>query len=392
MNHLIERYWIPPFYKIIVHMKYFQLLASTVVLFLAFINCSVSVPMKPVEREISEITLPEGFKISYFAKDIENARSLCRGDKGTIFVGTRNVGKVYAVVDENNDYQSDKIITLAEGLNMPNGVAFKDGALYVAEVNKVWRYDDIENNLDNIPEPVLVRGDFPEETHHGWKFIRFGPDGKLYIPVGAPCNICEKEDERFASIMRMNPDGTDLEVFAHGVRNSVGFDWHPTTGELWFTDNGRDWLDDDTPPCELNHAPEKGMHFGYPYCHGGTIKDPKFGDKRPCSDFVAPAQNLGPHVAPLGMRFYTGEMFPEQYKHQIFIAEHGSWNRSDKIGYRVMLVELNENYKAISYKPFAEGWLKNGDVSGRPVDVMHMPDGSLLVSDDFAHAIYRISY
>lgn len=373
-------------------MKYFLLLASTVALFLAFANCSVSVPMKPVDRDIAEITLPEGFKITYFAKDIENARSLCRGDKGTIFVGTRSAGNVYAVVDENNDYQADKVITLAEGLNMPNGVAFKDGALYVAEVNKVWRYDDIENNLDNIPEPILVRGDFPEETHHGWKFIRFGPDGKLYIPVGAPCNICEKEEEHFASIMRMNADGTDLEVFAHGVRNSVGFDWHPTTGELWFTDNGRDWLDDNTPPCELNHAPKKGMHFGYPYCHGGTIKDPKFGDKRPCSDFVAPAQNLGPHVAPLGMRFYTGEMFPEQYKHQIFIAEHGSWNRSDKIGYRVMLVKLDENYKATSYQPFAEGWLKNGDASGRPVDVMHMPDGSLLVSDDFANAIYRISY
>ncbi|MFK7906489.1 MAG: sorbosone dehydrogenase family protein [Chitinophagales bacterium] len=359
---------------------------------MVFTNCSVSVPMSAVERDLSEIKLPDGFKISYFAKDIENARSLCRGDKGTIFVGTRGGGNVYAVVDENNDFKADKTITIAEGWNMPNGVAFKDGALYVAEVNKVWRYDDIENNLDNIPEPVLVRGDFPEETHHGWKFIRFGPDGKLYIPIGAPCNICEKEEEEFASIMRMNADGSDLEVFAHGVRNSVGFDWHPTTGELWFTDNGRDWLDDNTPPCELNHAPQKGMHFGYPYCHGGTLKDPKFGDKRPCSDFTVPAQNLGAHVAPLGMRFYTGEMFPDAYKHQIFIAEHGSWNRSDKIGYRVMLVNLDENYKAISYKPFAEGWLKDGDVSGRPVDVMHMPDGSLLLSDDFGNAIYRISY
>lgn len=373
-------------------MKYFLLLISTTFLFFIFINCSVSVPMKPVEREISEISLPEGFKISYFAKDIENARSLCRGDKGTIFVGTRKAGNVYALVDENNDYQADKTITIATGLNMPNGVAFKDGALYLAEVNKVWRYDNIEDNLDNIPEPVLVRGDFPEETHHGWKFIRFGPDGKLYIPVGAPCNICEKEEEIFSTIMRMNADGSDLEVFAHGVRNSVGFDWHPTTGELWFTDNGRDWMGDDEPPCELNHATEKGQHFGYPYCHGGTIKDPKFGDKRPCSDFVQPAQNLGPHVAPLGMRFYTGDMFPESYKHQIIIAEHGSWNRTNKIGYRLMLVKLDENFNATSYEPFAEGWLKNGDVSGRPVDVMHLPDGSMLVSDDFANAIYRITY
>ncbi len=365
----------------------------TFILFLSIlISCSVSPPMKVADRDIEEISLPDGFKITHFAENIENARSLCRGTEGTIFVGTRKAGNVYAVVDENEDYQADKIITIAEGLNMPNGVAFKDGALYVAEVNKVWRYDDIESQLEEIPEPVLVRGDFPEDTHHGWKFIRFGPDGKLYIPIGAPCNICEKEDERFASIMRMNPDGSELEVFAHGVRNSVGFDWHPETGDLWFTENGRDWLGDDEPPCELNHAPEKGMHFGYPYCHGGTIKDPKFGDKRPCSDFRQPAQNLGPHVAPLGMRFYTGTMFPESYQHQIILAEHGSWNRNDKIGYRLMLVELDENQKATSYEPFAEGWLKNGEVSGRPVDVMHMPDGSLLVSDDFANVIYRVIY
>jgi len=232
---------------------------------------------------------------------------------------------------------------------------------------------------------------FPSDTQHGWKFIAFGPDGKLYVPVGAPCNICEPDADRYATIMRMNRDGSGLEVYARGVRNSVGFDWDPATGELWFTDNGRDWLGDDAPPDELNRAPKPGMHFGYPYCHGGMIPDPEYGHRRPCHDFTAPEQNLGPHVASLGMRFYTGKMFPPSYRNQIFIAEHGSWNRSSKIGYRVTLVRL-ENGKAIAYEPFATGWLQGEKAWGRPADVLVMADGSLLVSDDYAGAIYRISY
>ncbi len=340
---------------------------------------------------LSDIVLPPGFTIDVYAPNVENARSLALGEKGTLFVGTRSAGKVYAVLDRNQDHKADKVITLAEGLNMPNGVAFKSGALYIAEVNRVLRYEDIESRLTNPPKPVIVRDDFPRDRHHGWKFIRFGPDGMLYVPVGAPCNVCEREDERYASVMRMNPNGSGLEVFAHGVRNTVGFDWHPKTAELWFTDNGRDWLGDDLPPDELNRAPRKGMHFGFPYCHGGTIPDPGFGTKRGCEEFVPPAQALGPHVAALGMRFYSGAMFPEQYRDQIFIAEHGSWNRTSPIGYRLTLVRLNGN-QTVSYEVFAEGWLNRGRAWGRPVDVLVMPDGALLVSDDRAGVIYRISY
>jgi len=310
---------------------------------------------------------------------------------GTLFVGTRTAGNVYAIVDRNQDNTADEVITLARGLNMPNGVAFRDGALYVATVNRILRFDDIESHLDNPPQPVVVNDSFPRDRGHSWKFIRFGSDGMLYVPVGAPCNICEREDERYASITRMKPDGTDLEVFARGIRNTVGFDWHPQTQELWFTDNGRDWLGNDLPPDELNHAPQKGLHFGFPYCHGGNIPDPKFGEEHKCEEFTPPAILLGPHVAALGMRFYTGTMFPDEYRNQIFIAEHGSWNRSIPIGYRLTLVRL-ENNRAVEYKVFAEGWLQNGRAWGRPVDVQVMPDGALLVSDDKANAIYRISY
>jgi glucose/arabinose dehydrogenase len=316
---------------------------------------------------------------------------MAMGDKGTLFVGTRTAGNVYAIVDRNRDNKADEIFTLAKGLNMPNGVAYRDGALYVAEVNRVLRFDDIEDRLRNPPKPAMVRDDFPTDRHHGWKFIRFGPDDNLYIPVGAPCNICERGDERYASIMRMQPDGKGLEIFARGVRNTVGFDWNPKTKELWFTDNGRDWLGDDRPPDELNHAPGKGLHFGFPYCHGGTIPDPDYGANRSCNEFTPPAMQLGPHVAALGMRFYTGTMFPPEYRNQIFVAEHGSWNRTVPIGYRITLVRL-EGDRAVHDEVFAEGWLKNGRAWGRPVDVLVMPDGALLVSDDRAGAIYRISY
>ena len=298
---------------------------------------------------------------------------------------------VYALRDTNGDHRADQMFTIAHGLKMPNGVAFRDSALYLAEVNRVWRYDKIEDNLANPPKPVLVNDGFPSDTHHGWKFIRFGPDGWLYVPVGAPCNLCEREDARYASIMRMKPDGSSREVFASGVRNTVGFDWHPATKELWFTDNGRDMLGDDIPPDELNHAPKPNMHFGYPYCHGGNLADPEFGAKRPCADFTPPVQNLGPHIAALGMRFYTGKQFPAEYRNQIFIAEHGSWNRSKKIGYRISVVKL-ENGKAISYAPFATGWLQGDEAWGRPADVLVLPDGSLLVSDDFSGTVYRIVY
>jgi glucose/arabinose dehydrogenase len=274
---------------------------------------------------------------------------------------------------------------------MPNGVAMRDGSLYVAEVQRVIRFDNIEENLKSPPKPLVVNDSFPTEEAHGWKYIAFGPDGWLYVPVGAPCNVCESDDERFSSIMRMRPDGSGLEVFSRGVRNTVGFDWHPETKELWFTNNGRDWMGDDLPPDTLHHAPAPGLHFGFPYCHAGRISDPEFGRKRRCEEFAKPALDLGPHVAALGMKFYTGRMFPKAYENQVFIAEHGSWNRSTPIGYRVMLVRLQEN-RAVSYEVFAQGWLQGRTAWGRPVDVLVMPDGALLVSDDRAGAIYRIVY
>ena len=337
---------------------------------------------------LSDIVLPPGFEIELYTDQVPNARSMAMGTNGTLFVGTRKKkGTVYAITTDASDKKT--VHTVAEGLNVPNGVAFHDGDLYVAEINRILRYTDIEQSLAGPPEPEVIDDSFPSESHHGWKYIAFGPDSKLYVPIGAPCNVCDEPG--YAVITRMNPDGTGREVFAEGVRNSVGFTWHPKTGEMWFTDNGRDMLGDDQPPCELNRVETPGSHFGFPYCHAGSIKDPKFGHLGKCADAVAPAQRLGPHVAPLGVKFYTGDMFPESYRGQIFIAEHGSWNRSEKIGYRIMLVKLR-NGKPVGYEPFAHGWLKGEEVSGRPVDLLVLDDGSMLVSDDKVGAIYRIRY
>ncbi len=343
---------------------------------------------QPQQLPLENIKLPKGFAIEVVAR-VENARGMAFGDKGTLFVGSMRAGKVYAIRFAPGT--PAQVFTVASGLQLPAGVAFAGGALYVSAVDRILRLDDIENRLANPPVPVVVTSRFPTETHHGWKFIAFGPDGKLYVPVGAPCNVCETDPDRYATIMRMNRDGTGLEVYARGVRNSVGFDWDPRDGELWFTDNGRDFLGDDAPPDELNHATRAGLHFGFPYCHGGTLADPEFGRKRACSEFTPPAQNLGPHVASLGMRFYTGAQFPREYRGQVFIAEHGSWNRSRKIGYRITLVHLEQG-RAVAYEPFATGWLQGEKAWGRPTDVQVAPDGSLLVADDSADAIYRISY
>ena len=339
---------------------------------------------------LDKVKLPPGFSMSIFAK-VPNARSMAWGDNGTLFAGNRDQDKVYAIVDANQDGKADSVFVIDEKLTMPCGVAFRNGSLYVAEVSRILRYDNIEFRLSNPPEPVVVYDKYPTESHHGWKYIAFGPDGKLYVPVGAPCNICEKKDPVFASITRMNPDGTGMEVYASGVRNSVGFAWHPETGELWFTDNGRDNMGDDVPNCELNHAPKAGMHFGFPYCHQGNVPDPEFGKGHKCEDYTAPAQLMGPHVAPLGMRFYTGSMFPAEYKNRIFIAQHGSWNRSAPIGYRVMMATV-EGGKIVKYEPFADGFLQGTEVLGRPVDVEIAKDGALLVSDDEKGLIYRITY
>jgi glucose/arabinose dehydrogenase len=340
--------------------------------------------------QLDKIQLPPGFSIAVYA-EVPNARSMCWGAKGTLFVGNRGKDDVYALVDTDKDGKADEKFVIAKGLNSPNGVAFHNGSLYVAEISRITRYDDIENKLTNPPAPVVVYDKYPDNDHHGWKFIAFGPDGKLYVPVGAPCNVCD-EKEPFASITRMNPDGTGMEIYARGIRNSVGFAWHPDTKELWFTDNGRDNMGDDMPSCELNYAPKKGMHFGFPYIHQGDTPDPEFGKGKKPSDYTPPAEKLGPHVAPLGMRFYTGSMFPPEYKNRIFIAQHGSWNRSTPIGYRVMMITLEGN-KVAKYEPFATGWLQNNSkIIGRPVDVEVAADGSLLISDDENGAIYRVTY
>lgn len=354
-----------------------------------------------IDSFLEKIVLPEGFEIKIYADDVENARSMAISPSGTIFVGNRNEDNVFALKDTDGDNVIDKKYLITNKLkNMPNGVAFHDGDLYVAEVNKIWKFENIEENLsyadkfdEYLEEPILISDDFPSDRHHGWKYISFGPDGKLYVPVGAPCNICESRDEIYASITRMNPDGSNREIYVKGVRNTVGFTWHPETKQLWFTDNGRDMLGDNIPPCELNKVTGKDQHFGYPYCHGDDIGDPEFGGEYSCSDFVMPVQNLGPHVAPLGLKFYTGKMFPDEYKGDIFIAEHGSWNRSKKIGYRISRVKI-ENNKSVGYETFIYGWLDDDEQEawGRPVDILILEDGSMLISDDKANAIYRVTY
>ena len=348
-----------------------------------------SMPLvQAADLPLDRIKLPPGFKIEVVAR-VDSAREMAVGAKGTLFVGSTAAGKVYAVNLKSGG--PSNAITIASGLRAPVGVTFHNGALYVSAMNRILRFDDIESRLAAPPKPVLVSDRFPSESHHGWKFIAFGPDGKLYLPVGAPCNICEPDPDRYANIMRMNADGSGLEVFARGIRFSVGFDWDPHTRELWFTANGRDNMGDELPPDTLNHAARAGLNFGYPYCHAGSVPDPEYGQKHACSEFAQPAQKLPAHVAPLGMRFYAGTQFPPEYRNSVFIAEHGSWNRSRKVGYRVTRVRV-ENSRAVAYEPFATGWLQGETAWGRPADVLVLPDGSLLVSDDHAGAIYRISY
>jgi glucose/arabinose dehydrogenase len=355
--------------------------------------CAAGCSRAPLFRHpprLEELKVPPGFRVTLFTDAVPQARSLALGARGTVFVGTRRANVVYAVADKDHDGRAETVVTVASGLDNPNGVAFKDGALYVAETSRILRFDGIEDKLAQPPAPVVVLDSLPKETHHGWKYLAFGPDGLLYVPVGAPCNICEPEDPRFASILRFRADGTPVDTMARGVRNTVGFDWD-AGGTFWFTDNGRDLLGDDAPPDELNQAAGPGLHFGYPYCHGGDLPDPTHNKGRACAEFQPPALKLGAHVAALGMRFYRGSRFPAEYRGNAFLAEHGSWNRSRKVGYRVARVRFQDG-RPVSYEPFAQGWLKGEKEWGRPVDVLEMPDGSILVSDDMAGAIYRIAY
>ncbi|OPY30193.1 MAG: Glucose / Sorbosone dehydrogenase [Methanocella sp. PtaU1.Bin125] len=340
---------------------------------------------------LEKIRLPEGFSITIFAENVPNARAMAPGPNGTLFVGSRDAGSVYAVRDNDGNGKADEVVTIARNLRMPSGVAFRNGSLYVAEISRILRYDDIEARLNDPPAPVVVYDRYPKDEWHGWKYIAFGPDGLLYVPVGAPCNICDPDDP-YATITRMKPDGTGYEVFARGIRNTVGFDWDPLTGVLWFAEMGRDYLGNDAPPDEINKAPRHGLHFGYPYVHGRSIIDPEYGKGHSPDNYMLPEAELDAHSSPLGMKFYTGTMFPEKYQNNIFVPEHGSWNRDTPIGYRIELLTLDDNRTVTGREVFAEGWLQGDTAWGRPVDLLQMPDGSMLLSDDKAGVIYRITY
>jgi len=342
---------------------------------------------------VEDLKLPDGFKIEIFASDVINARQMALADNGTIFVGSRNEGNDYALVDNDKDGKADKQYLVDNKLNMPSGVAYKNGALYVAAVNKILRYDNIEKRLAHPPNPVIVFDDLPADTHHGWKAIEFGPNGHLYIPVGVPCNICISNDKRHGTILELNIKTGKYKIIASGIRNSVGLAFHPEDKTLWFTDNGRDWLGDDLPPDEVNHASKTGLNFGFPYLHGKNVLDPEYGEQAEVDEYTLPALELGAHVAPLGLTFYSARQFPKKYQNSLFIAEHGSWNRSEKSGYRIIHVQLQGN-NVVNVEPFITGWLDTEEDTawGRPVDILNMPDGSILISDDYANAIYRVSY
>lgn len=344
------------------------------------------------KQVLQQLQLPEGFSISIYADNVPNARTMALGKTGVVFIGTRKAGNVYAVSDLDKDGFAEKTQLIASNLFMPNGVAYKDGDLYVAETNRIIRFNKIEQQLDNPPKPVVIYDKLPSDKHHGWKYLRFGADNRLYTAVGAPCNICLPEKPIYSSLVRLNTDGSGFEIIARGIRNSVGFDWQPKTHVLYFTENGGDNLGDDLPPDELNKWTTKGQHFGYPYCHAGDILDLKLAENKQCKQFNAPEWKFKAHMAPLGMRFYTGKQFPQQYLNQLFVAQHGSWNRTEPHGYRIALVSF-KNGKAVSEHSFISGWLTDKDkVLGRPTDILQMPDGSLLIADDTLGVIYRVVY
>lgn len=354
-------------------------------------------PLSPVSQAtdlpLEQLQLPADYQIEVAAR-VDNARQLALAGKShgqrILFVGSRRAGKVVALKDSNRDGRYDQQYLIARGLDLPSGVTVRGQDLYVAALDKIWRYPNIVSRLENPPKPELVTDNLPDDTHHGWKYLRFGPDGWLYLNIGAPCNICLSRDPRFASIIRLNPQTGEQQIVAAGVRNSVGFTWHPRDTSLWFTDNGRDHMGDDIPDDELNRLSQPGEHFGYPFIHANGIKDPRYG-RQAQGPYTAPMLGLGAHVAPLGLSFYTGNQFPDATHNTLFIAEHGSWNRSLKVGYKVTRVDTRDG-KVVGHQTFISGWLRGQRHWGRPVDVITDHDGSLLISDDYAGAIYRVRY
>ncbi len=372
--------------------KYSSFFAATFLIISAF-----QLSSNAQDIDLSKLTLKDGLSVEIYAR-VKNPRQMTLGDDGTVYVGTRSKagGRVFALLNPDNNAKADEVIEVDKGLKSPNGVTFRDGDLYVGAISTIYRYNDVAANLGKSNTPDIITDKLPTKTHHGQKFIEFGPDGLLYIPVGAPCNICEPEEDVFASLHTLDINSEDRQIkhFAKGIRNTVGFDWDPNTDELWFTDNGGDGLGDEMPAEELNHAPRAGLNFGYPYVHQGDYLDPTFGDGKDPADFTPPAQKLAPHAAALGMTFYTGGMFPAEYRNNIIIAEHGSWNRTDEAGHtgnRVTMVTL-ENNKAVKYETLISGWLQNNKSWGQPTDILQLEDGSFLVSDDEANAIFRVTY
>jgi glucose/arabinose dehydrogenase len=348
----------------------------------------------PVEKiPLDKLRLPAGFSAEIWSHGHPGARTMVRGSKGTIFMGSRVIGRVYAITDRDGKREAK---VLLQGLTQPNGLVFRDGSLYVFAINQVFRFDNIEDKLDNPGEPVELTKAYnlPDTVHHNWKYVAFGPDGKMYVQVGANCNICEVNPGIHAQIRRYNADGTGMEIIARGVRNTVGFDWHPQTGELWFTDNGRDWAGNEGPEDELNviRKGQEGAFYGFPYCHANGIPDPDIRMPNACAGVTLPAATTGPHSAGLGIKFYTGSMFPKEYQNVAFIARHGSWNREQKFGYDVVIARTDGDKAKL--EPFLTGLLdeKANQFLGRPSYLLQMPDGSLLVSDEMNGAIYRISY
>jgi glucose/arabinose dehydrogenase len=337
---------------------------------------------------LDQLKVPKGFNLELYASGMPNARSLALGSKGTVFVGSRLQDKVYAITNKNGKHEAKVLVS---GLYRPNGVAFKDGTLYIAELSQISKIDNVEDKLDSSPKPVVIYNDLPKDEAHGWKFLAIGPDNKLYVEVGQPGNNV-LHDKDHGQLRRLNLDGSGAEVIAFGVRHSVGFDWNPTTKELYFSDNGRDWISEDVPEDKLNRLTKVGQDFGAPYCYQGNIPDPEFGWGHSCSEFVPPILLTGPHSAGLGLRFYTGSMFPAKYKNAIFLARHGSWNRTKKFGGDILVVYLNKDGTVKSSEVFLTGFLQNNNYIGRPVDVMNMPDGSMLISDDWNGAVYRLTY
>lgn len=350
--------------------------------------------------DLSHLIVPKGFNIEVFAENIDNPRQMALSDSGVIYVGSRRAGNVYALVDENNDGKADKQWLVAEYLQQPSGLAVHNGDLYVADINKILKFSEVDQQIKNLtalnkkPQKAkysVIFDGLPDDSHHGWKFIRFNAKGELIIPVGAPCNICEPPTQLHSTILSLDLSRKTLTTLASGVRNSVGFDFHPSTGKLWFSDNGTDMMGDDIPPDEINRISKIGQHFGYPYFHAGTIADPKYAKGKTATDYVQPELSLGAHVAPLGIHFYLGKQFPTKYQQQLFVAEHGSWNRSKKVGYRVNIAFIKDD-KIVDYQPFVTGFMRNEKTIGRPAAILELRDGSLLISDDFANMIYRVSY